>query len=248
MFSFRPKFVRAASIARGLHSRPGCFRLLVAASALALTVAACSKSDEDEDGLVPNSKSEHERAKNPPYLLNDDLVERVIGALKDLRLEFARQLPPADPKTAGRTITVGVGITNSVARSAEFVKLHGFQSVAEFEQALAHVQRAMSVALMSDTRGFDSASLRQRLDESQQVMIKELESTKRDQALTPEARSSKIAEIQASIAEYQRHLDEVDDLSATIKSESSAIPDQNVAAAKKYLEELKAALAPLQVR
>lgn len=214
-------------------------RILVTLAALGSTLAC---SDSEETGT--DSRTEPRANPGPPFLLTEVMVENVIACVTDLKDAFRQQNPQVNAQSV--PFSIGVGITYHVKGSEKITAAHGFDSNQAFEQALSHVQFTLPVAMLGEHRGLDGQAMRYQLDNFKQSMTKELEATRRDQSLSTMSRRTRELELEAQIADIDRRVEETRSVAESMSEMSRAIPDQNVAAVKKYTDKLLVALDPLK--
>lgn len=232
---------RAATTDDVTSSSQRRLRGLLAAAALVLSslaLGACERADDGGGDVV----------RRPAPVLTDDNMERLLGAIRDLKALGTAQAKARavaagveDPHVHG---PVGLGMSTMVEDALPILERWGFQDHQDFESLYGYANLALQQVVLGDDAGVGQASKRffiqQKLGEYQE----RLDALAHDDALSAADREQARFSLERQIEELQSTLAEDEENSALMREQFERLPPENLAVMRKYVDQFVAVLQP----
>lgn len=189
-----------------------------------------------------------QRAKRKAPVLTDESMERLLGAIKDLKdLRIAQETARAiaegveDPHIHPE---VGVGMSEFVKDSGPILKRWGFRDAIEFEGLHSYAVLALQQVVLGQDTGVQQASKRYQIQRSLEAHRQRIAAAEADQSLSKAERQKRITDAEFQITELEDTLQEDEDNAALMIGQNKSLPPENVIVMQKYLEQYMALKRP----
>lgn len=198
----------------------------------------CTKDIEDTDT----------RAKRAAPVLTDESMERLLGALTDLRalgmaqgVARAKAAGVAEPHVHGG---VEIGMTATVEGSEAILQRWGFRDATEFEGLHSYAVLALQQIVLGKDAGTLQASKHFYIQQAIEEQHRRIAAAEADESLSKLERQTRIADAKRAIAEQQDTIAEDKDNAALMIGQSNALPPENVRVMEKYKDQYLALKDP----